>query len=112
MFSFRIDNSLELRLIEERHAEEYFELTEQNRDYLKQWLSYLDAHKSVEDVRRSLRGHLVGFADGIRLNPGIWFKGKLAGIAGYDRIDSIDRTADLSYWLGAPPQRQGNVTHS
>ena len=112
MFCFRVDSSLELRLIEERHAEEYFQLTEQNRDYLKQWLSYLDAHRSVEDVRRVLRGNLVGFADGTRLNPGIWFEGKLAGIAGYDRINSFDREADLSYWLAANLQGKGIVTKS
>jgi ribosomal-protein-serine acetyltransferase len=110
MFSFRVDDGLDLRLIEERHAEEYFQLTEQNRDYLRQWLSYIDAHKSVEDIRKCLRGNLVGFANGTRLNPGIWFEGKLVGIAGYDRIDFSDRNADLSYWLTARLQGKGIVT--
>ena len=112
MFCFWIESDLELRLVEDRHAEELFELTEQNRDYLKQWFSYLDSHRSVEDVRRVIKSELIEFGKGVRLNAGIWFEGKLAGMAGYDRIDWSDRLADLSYWVAAPLQGKGIVTKS
>ena len=112
MFRFWIESGLELRLVEDRHTEELFALTEQNRDYLKQWFSYLDRQKSVEDVRRVIKLTLVEFAHGTRLNPGIWFEGKMAGMVGFDRIDWSDRLADLSYWVAAPLQGKGIVTKS
>jgi len=108
MFCFWIESDLELRLVEDRHAEELFELTEQNRDYLKQWFSYLDSHRSVEDVRRVIKSELIEFGKGVRLNAGIWFEGKLAGMAGYDRIDWSDRLADLSYWERLPLRKRNS----
>ena len=33
MFSYKIDENIELRLLEERHAEEAFSLLEQNRNH-------------------------------------------------------------------------------
>jgi hypothetical protein len=36
--SIRIDEDTELRLYEERHAQEVAELVDQNRAYLRQWL--------------------------------------------------------------------------
>jgi len=35
MFRFQIDEETELRLLEERHAEELFALTDKNRNYLR-----------------------------------------------------------------------------
>ena len=42
MFRLKIDDDLELQLLEERHAEELFALTDENRDYLREWLPWLD----------------------------------------------------------------------
>ena len=40
MFSHRIDDEAELRLIEPRHAEQLNALIEQNRAHIKEWSSW------------------------------------------------------------------------
>jgi hypothetical protein len=38
MFSYNLSETAELRLLEERHAEELSALTNRNRDHLRAWL--------------------------------------------------------------------------
>jgi len=54
MFSTPIRDGFELRLLEERHADEMFATIDRNREYLRQWLPWVDATKSADDgvVRR------------------------------------------------------------
>ena len=110
MFSFRIDDDTELRLLENRHAEELFALTDQNREHLRRWLPWLDNNRSLEDTRAFITRSLIQYANNRGFPTGIWFKGALAGVIGYNTIDWSDRMASIGYWIGASFQGQGLVT--
>ncbi len=110
MFAYRISSDLELRLLEERHAEELFSLTDHNREYLREWLPWLDDTRSVEDTKNFIRKSLEQFANSSGFQAGIWFKGDLAGVVGYHRIDWPNRMTSIGYWLGASYQGQGLMT--
>ena len=49
MFKYEIGDDAELRMLEDRHAEELFALVDRNREYLREWLPFLDGTTSVED---------------------------------------------------------------
>jgi hypothetical protein len=51
LLCIRIDEETELRIYEERHAQEVAELVDQNRAYLRQWLPWVDNSRTVEDSR-------------------------------------------------------------
>jgi len=112
MFSYPLNPDAELRLIEERHARELFDLTERNRNYLRQWLPWLDATLTVEDTRNFIRDALLQFAANDGFQAGIWYRGALAGVIGYHKIDWFNRQVEIGYWLGAEYQGKGLMTDS
>ncbi|MCI2430832.1 GNAT family N-acetyltransferase [Candidatus Acetothermia bacterium] len=112
MFYFSLDDKTELRLLEERHTEELFALTDQNRAHLRQWLPWVDGTTSLEDTRKFIRFSLEQFARNEGFNAGIWYHGKLAGVIGHHKIDWANRKTSIGYWLGASFQGQGLMTKS
>ena len=52
MLKLQVDDSIELRLLEERHDADLFTLTDANRRYLREWLPWLDTVKSVADTKK------------------------------------------------------------
>jgi ribosomal-protein-serine acetyltransferase len=110
MFSHRIDDRVELRLLEERHAEELFSLLEQNRNHLRAELTWLNEEFSLKDAKEYVRAGLERFAAGNGLRAGIWLQDSLAGIVSLHNLIQVDRKASLGYWLGASFQGQGLVT--
>ncbi len=58
MFSHILSENTELRLLEERHAEELSDLTDRNRDHLRAWLPWVDRSRTVEDRENFVKGAL------------------------------------------------------
>jgi ribosomal-protein-serine acetyltransferase len=112
LFSYRIDDELELRLIEERHAQARYDLIDRNREYLQQWLGMLPQIKSVEESRESIRAGLEGFAKGEALPSGMWYKGEYVGSMSLVHINQWHRSCDVGYWITEEMQGKGIVTRS
>jgi len=107
---FQIEEDIELRLLEERHTEELFVLVNGNRHYLREWLPWLDNNRSIEDTEEFLRDSLEQFRVNNGFQCGIWYRGELAGVIGYHRIDWVNRATSIGYWLGAGFQGMGLMT--
>lgn len=71
LLCIRIDEETELRIYEERHAQEVAELVDQNRVYLRQWLPWIDNSRTVEDSRAFIRSSLQQFARNEGFQAGI-----------------------------------------
>jgi ribosomal-protein-serine acetyltransferase len=110
MFSYRLTDDAELRLLEMYHAGELFDLTDRNRHYLRQWLPWLDSTQTVDDTRNFIKDTLQQFADNEGFQAGIWYKGALAGVVGHHKIDWFNRQVEIGYWLGAEFQGKGLMT--
>jgi ribosomal-protein-serine acetyltransferase len=109
-FTFRLNDDSEIGLLEEKHAVELFELTDRNRDYLREWLPWLDATKTSEDTRQFIKRSLEQFTRQGNFSLSIWFKGKLAGTIGYSKMDSANQKVSIGYWIGSEYQHKGLVT--
>jgi ribosomal-protein-serine acetyltransferase len=77
-FRYIIDQETELRLLEEEHTETLFALTDENREYLRQWLSWVNSIESSSDIGRYIRSASRQFEEDKGFQAGIWFQGKLA----------------------------------
>jgi ribosomal-protein-serine acetyltransferase len=110
MFRRRITDEIELALIEEGHAEEVFRLTDANREYLREWLFWLDQARSVADTLAFIKLSLRQYAENRGFQAGIWFKGRFCGVIGHHNIDWLNRSASLGYWLDAGHQGRGIMT--
>lgn len=112
MFSHRIDENLELRLPEERHADESYTLVRDNIDYLMPWLPWVKNDFSLGDTRDFIRRNLEQFAGNRGFAVNIVFEGRIAGNIGYNNIDWENRHTEIGYWIGAAFQGKGLVTRS
>lgn len=110
MFIHKIDENVSLKLIELNDAESVFELTDQSRNYLKEWLPWIDFTINVEDTREFIRGCLKGYAENKSLNTVILYNGKVVGVAGFNSINWSNKTAYIGYWLGEEFQGKGIMT--
>ena len=110
MFVHKIVEDLSLKLIELRDGERVFELTNNSRGYLREWLPWLDTTTKLEDTIEFIKISLKGFAENKSLNTVILFKGKIVGVAGYNSINWSNKTAYIGYWLGEEFQGNGIMT--
>lgn len=107
MFIHRIDEELALKLAEMRDAERVFELTDQSRDYLKEWLPWLDFTTKLEDTQDFIKAGSGNFVEGKSLNGAVLYKGEIVGMAGFNDISQQSKTAKIGYWLGREYQGRG-----
>jgi ribosomal-protein-serine acetyltransferase len=110
MFSRILSDSLRISLSIPQYAEELFELTDRNRQYLRQWLPWLDDMRAEEDTKKFLALQLLRFARGESLHTTIFSKGAIAGVAGFNSIDRTNGIGSIGYWLGEEFTGQGIMT--
>lgn len=112
MFRMKIESGLELRLLEEWHAEAVFAAVDRNREHLRHWLPWLDEIVSSNDTRSFIKKSLNGYAAGEKLVAGIWDHDQAIGSISYNFIDQINRFARIGYWLAADYQGKGIMTNA
>ena len=80
MFFYKVDEGIELRLIEREHADDkLFKLVDANRQYWQRWHPRLrDALRSRADVGQYIAGWLQQFATNRGFCTGVWLKGASA----------------------------------
>lgn len=112
MFTFKLNDDVELKLLERRHAAQLYLLTIQNREHLKEWLPWLDYVQKIEDSDTFIQSTLGQFSKGNGFQAGIWVEGRLAGIIGLHQIDWPNRKTSIGYWLGADFGGRGIMTEA
>src|SRR5918911_1948752 len=110
MFPARLRDDASLELLELRHAEELYALTEKNREHLRQWLPWLNNTRSVEDTKAFIRLTRKQLADDNGFQTAIRYRGAIVGVIGQHRVDRANRATSLGYWLAADAQRRGLMT--
>jgi ribosomal-protein-serine acetyltransferase len=110
MFRAHIRQDVYLQLLEERHAPQIFSLVDQERDFLRQWLPWVDATLTEDDSLSFIRSTLEQFVAQKALTAGIWSGYRCCGIVGTHRLDPLNRKVEIGYWLGREFQGQGIMT--
>lgn len=113
-FSHRIDEHLELRLLERRHAAEYFRVQEANRAHIAVWEDWIDFSTSEADVLDFIEFTLERFGEGQGFAVGIYYRPEsdsawsLVGSATCERKNA--HIAEIGYWLDANHTGLGIIT--
>ncbi|SHM44305.1 GNAT family N-acetyltransferase [Gracilibacillus kekensis] len=110
MFQHKIDEEVALKLIDLKDAEAVFKLTDQSREYLREWLPWVDKTIKVENTEEFIRESLKDYVEGKSLTTFILYQGKLAGAASYNKIDWQNKIVYIGYWLGKDYQGKGIMT--
>lgn len=110
MFRHRVNDEVELRLLEQIHALDLFNLIDANRSHLREWLPWVDGTQSVVDTSVFIASALRQFAEGKGFQAAIYCQGQLCGVIGHHGIDWANRSTSLGYWLAGTHQGKGIMT--
>ncbi|MFC7370265.1 GNAT family N-acetyltransferase [Fictibacillus iocasae] len=110
MFTYRIDEDVSLRLMTEEDASELYSLIDSSRPYLREWLGWVDYSTSVQESRDFIKAGRKNYAEDVSMTAAIIYKGKIAGVAGFQNISWLNHTVSIGYWLGEGFQGKGLVT--
>lgn len=105
-----VRDGLELRRRSESDAEAVFQVIDKNRNYLKQWLPWLDDSKTVDDLRKYIRSDAMEFEKKEGCDFGIWYAGQWIGGIGLSSFGTKDRKTSIGYWLSEDFQGKGIMT--
>src|SRR2546426_8948280 len=107
----QVNEETQLRLLEERHVEEYCALIERNQEHLHEWIAVEAYEGSVETLRAYVKQRLLQFVNGEGYHLGIWYQDALVGVLDY-RLNWRGRKVELGYWLDAAMEGKGMVTQA
>lgn len=112
MLSIAVNKDIKLKLRDVDDSEETFALINSNRFHLRQWLSWVDSVKKVEDVKSSAERALEQFKANNGAQFGIWLQNKLVGTIAFHYYDWINRSTSIGYWIGQDYQGKGIMVNS
>jgi ribosomal-protein-serine acetyltransferase len=110
MFEHRINESLELRIYEQRHAQEVFDACDANREHIAPWLPWIDTTKTIDDTLAFIRRSLEQFARSEGCQCGIWENGVYVGGVGFLPISHAHDRGEIGYWLVKSAEGRGIMT--
>ncbi len=110
MFRAHVRENVYLQLLEERHAAQVFGLVDSDRDYLREWLPWVDATQTQDDTVSFIKSSLEQFASNKGFVAGIWTDRQFCGVIGTHQLDWLNRKGEVGYWLGRYFQGKGIMT--
>ena len=85
-----------------------FELVDSQREYMAQWLGWVDKSNCPEDMYP----HLLKSSEITTSNYYIIMDDKIVGAIDFVRIDKSHKTAEIGYWLSRDYNGRGIVTRA
>lgn len=106
---WQITDNIIARTLVIADARSIFTTVNDNRNYLREWLPWLDFNTSVIDSRNFIREAIQGYSDGSSLHIGLWnsVDNTCIGICGFHTIR--DGVAKFGYWLDSGWQGKGII---
>jgi ribosomal-protein-serine acetyltransferase len=112
MFTLKVDQEIELQLFQLHHADELYQLIDQNRFHLRKWLPWVDSMDSPFQYHSIIPMWLKQFADNQGFNLGIRYNNHLVGAIGIHQIDWRNQQTTIGYYLSEHFQRKGIMTRA
>ncbi len=108
--TLKVDDDILLRFSDPTEAEEMFAIVNAEREYLGEWLSWVEQTRKVDDTRKYLMDLVQWNLGGQQFGLTIYYKGKICGCIGFVSINKIDNNAEIGYWLSEKHQGKGIMT--
>ena len=114
MIQLIVSDEIMLKQLEETDAPDIFSIIDSQREYLGEWLPFVDGTKSVDDT--------LGFIRSVNETPEsfrelvfcIYYRNIFAGLIGlkFNPADKVNLRTEIGYWLSGNFQKKGVVTQS
>lgn len=96
----RINDSLVLSWLEPQHAPSLFVIIDNNRNYLRQWLPWIDSTIHENDTANFIDEQQELCRQRKALQAAIVYKSEIVGVIGYHEFDLENDIGSIGYWLG------------
>ena len=110
MFELKVNENVSLTLFEKRDAKELFTVVNESRNYLREWLPWVDKMQSEADYEPIIEMWLKQFSSEDGFQAGILYEGKIVGMVGFHGIDWMNKKTSIGYWLAEQYQGNGIMT--
>lgn len=108
----KVDDEIELRGCDEIYVSSVFAIVEKEREYLREWLPWVDFTKEEENTRAYMKSAHQLNMGGQQLNTWIFYKGELCGSISFVKIDKDNCNGEIGYWLSESFMAKGIMTRS
>lgn len=105
-----VEEGLELHLLRSKDALEIFSVIDSNRDYLKNWLPWIDDIKTPLDENNFIQSTLKEYENGKGVNYSIKLNNQIIGNIGLNWMDYNNRSCGVGYWLSEEFTNNGIMT--
>lgn len=112
MFTLRVDDEIELALVSDYRADEFYQLIDANRDHVSLFLPWLTPEYTQDSMREWFKMARREFADGKGYGTQIYYRGQPAGSVGIHTRGVGDFQAEVGYWLGKTFTGKGIITRA
>ena len=108
----QVEDGLDLHQVTMDDAAELFAAVDANREYLREWLPWLDRTNNVDDETSFIASTLEEYERGDGVLYGIRLEGNLIGTISLNWIDWENRGCGVGYWLAEDQTGNGYATKS
>lgn len=112
MFNLKVNENVSLKLLEKKNAKELFDVVDDSRSYLREWLPWVDNMKQETDYEPIIEMWLKQFSSHDGFQAGILYNDKLVGMVGFHGIDWANSKTSIGYWLSNKYQGNGIMTEA
>lgn len=106
----KVDDTISLELLDDKHAAEIFELINANRLHLRTWLPWVDNMRTMEIFERYIQRTKKEKEAGTDFGFVIYADTVIAGRIGLHNINHQTNTGAIGYWLGKDFESRGIIT--
>lgn len=110
--TIQIDENIRLDLVDDKHSQSIFDLVSKNRNYLREWLNWVDYMQTVDFIKSFINGSKQRNHNGSEFAFVIIENEIVVGRIGVYKIDNQNKIGEIGYWVGENFQGKGIVATS
>lgn len=111
MFELRVNDQILLKLRDESHAQESFDLIVANPN-LREWMQWYDKVRTARDALDNIETNIEDCDLKTDYHLGIFYKNKMVGMISLHAVNYLVNKAAIGYWLAKEHEGKGIVTQS
>ncbi len=112
LIKIAVDSEIELRPLSFGSASLIYETINRNRKYLREWLPFVDNTKKVKDTENFILSVIESTCPKQNVIYEVWYNKEFSGLLGLKEFDSLNRKAEIGYWLSENKQGKGIMLRS
>jgi ribosomal-protein-serine acetyltransferase len=111
MFELKVNEKVTLRLRDETHAQETYDLIKHNPG-LREWMIWYDKVLTTQDSLDNIEANIDDYEMKTDYHLGIFYEGAMVGMISLHAVNYVVNKAAIGYWLAKDHEGKGIVTES